>query len=141
MSSPYSLSEPKLSSKRTALQQETSTVSPRFMSVRALYAHHSKDSDHDIDKLIEKTETEGDQQEPQAGEGAAFSFAKIWSADKDQLEDLETDDAVRQAQDDAWAKTLQRIAEERAKEELVEISGRGAKRRAAPVFPQVCRSL
>ncbi len=108
------------------------------MSVCVSSTDHLKDSDHDIDKLIEKTETEGDQQEPQAGEGAAFSFAKIWSADKDQLEDLETDDAAKQAQDDAWAKTLQRIAEERAKEELVEISGRGAKRRAAPVFPQVC---
>ncbi|KAI0094367.1 SNF2 family N-terminal domain-containing protein [Irpex rosettiformis] len=93
-------------------------------------------SDHDIDKLIEKTETEGDQLEPQAGEGAAFSFAKIWSADKDELEELETDNAEKEAQDDAWAKTLQRIAEERAKEQLVEISGRGARRKAAPVFPQ-----
>ncbi|KAI0689886.1 SNF2 family N-terminal domain-containing protein [Cytidiella melzeri] len=93
-------------------------------------------SDHDIDKLIEKTETEGDQQESASKEAAAFSFAKIWSADKDALEDLDTDNAELEAQDNAWARTLQRIAEERAKEELVETTGRGTRRKAAPVFAQ-----
>ena len=97
----------------------------------------SLDSENDIDKLIEKTETEGEAESSGSGENAAFSFAKIWSADKDELEDLETDNAEREAQDDAWAKTLQKIAEERAKEEAVEVSGRGTRRKAAPVFPQV----
>jgi hypothetical protein len=101
-----------------------------------LIGEPSVDSDQDIDKLIERTETEGDEQETTTGEGAAFSFAKIWSADKDALEELDTDDPAKEDQDNAWTQTLQRIAEERAKAELVEETGRGTRRKAAPVFPK-----
>ena len=64
----------------------------------------------------------------------AFSFAKVWAADKDELEDM--DDADTDAQEDAWAQTLARIAEEKAKERHMEVTGRGVRRKAAAVFPQ-----
>ncbi|KAJ3554645.1 hypothetical protein NM688_g2999 [Phlebia brevispora] len=99
--------------------------------------HSARDihySEHDIDNLIEKTEKEGDQQEPQTSESAAFSFAKIWAADKDSLEDV--NESETQAQEDAWAQTLARIAEEQAKERAKEVTGRGVRRKAAAVFPQ-----
>ncbi|KAI0347824.1 hypothetical protein BDW22DRAFT_1349889 [Trametopsis cervina] len=92
-------------------------------------------SEQDIDKLIEKTETEGDQPDASGGENAAFSFAKIWSADKDTLEEL--DETQVEEQDNAWAQTLKRLAEERAKVEGAEAAtGRGTRRKAAPVFPK-----
>ncbi|KAF7799325.1 hypothetical protein EIP86_010557 [Pleurotus ostreatoroseus] len=99
--------------------------------------HSARDihySEHDIDNLIEKTEKEGDQQEPQPGENAAFSFAKVWAADKDSLE--EVNDGDTKAQEDAWAQTLARIAEEKATERAKEVTGRGVRRKAAAVFPQ-----
>ncbi|TFK36879.1 hypothetical protein BDQ12DRAFT_686022 [Crucibulum laeve] len=87
-------------------------------------------SEQDIDKLIAKTEKEGDQEEAPKEGGLTFSFAKIWAADKDSLEEIEDDD-----QADSWAQTLQKIEAERAKElsHEVAISGRGARRKAADV--------
>ncbi|KZT75062.1 hypothetical protein DAEQUDRAFT_659936 [Daedalea quercina L-15889] len=91
-------------------------------------------SEHDIDKLIERTEKEGDQVESEASANATFSFAKIWSADKDELEEVQ-DEAGDQL--DSWAQTLERIATERAKTQAAEMTGRGVRRKAAAVFPQV----
>lgn len=87
------------------------------------------DSDADIDQLIEKTEKEGDESDAPK-DGAAFSFAKVWSAEKDQLEDVQDEDQV-----DSWANTLEKINVERQKERQNEIavSGRGARRKAADV--------
>ncbi|KAI0936745.1 hypothetical protein AcV5_004808 [Taiwanofungus camphoratus] len=93
-------------------------------------------SEHDIDNLIEKTEKEGDEVELQAGAGAAFSFAKIWSADKDTFEDIADNLSDNVDAVDSWAQTLERIAAERSKVEEKEVTGRGARRRAAAVFPQ-----
>ncbi|GBE77743.1 hypothetical protein SCP_0106250 [Sparassis crispa] len=95
-------------------------------------------SEHDIENLIEKTEKEGDQVEPQAaaGAGAAFSFAKVWSADKDSLEEMPDEPQDNGDQVDSWAQTLERLASERAKGQAKEVTGRGVKRRAAAVFPQ-----
>ncbi|RDB29203.1 Chromatin remodeling factor mit1 [Hypsizygus marmoreus] len=86
-------------------------------------------TDHDIEKLVEKTEKEGEQQEP-AKEGMSFAFAKIWAADKDSLEEVEDVD-----QGDSWAQTLQQITSERDKAQAQDIaaSGRGVRRRAAAV--------
>ncbi|KAH9942923.1 SNF2 family N-terminal domain-containing protein [Amylocystis lapponica] len=92
-------------------------------------------SEQDMDNLIEKTEKEGDEVEPQEGGGAAFSFAKVWSADKDSLEEM-ADDANTISQVDSWAQTLERLAAERAKEQAKEVTGRGVRRRAAAVFPK-----
>ncbi|KAL0951419.1 hypothetical protein HGRIS_008111 [Hohenbuehelia grisea] len=91
-------------------------------------------TDNDLDKLIVKTET--DVPEPATANqegGFTFSFAKIWAADKDALEEVEE----ANEQDDAWAQTLQKIAEEREKAQVVEAaqSGRGTRRRAAIMRP------
>lgn len=64
------------------------------------------DTDNDIEKLIERTEQEGDQEEPERKEGFSFSFAKIWSADKDALEEVPDETAPAQDQDDSWSQTL-----------------------------------
>ncbi|KAI0068286.1 hypothetical protein BV25DRAFT_1987089 [Artomyces pyxidatus] len=94
-------------------------------------------SDHDVDKLIEKTETEGDQDEKTDTSGLAFSFAKIWTADKDELEEMEDDPMEDLEPSDSWALELQRIAEELAKEQTQEATGRGVRRKAAmAVKPQ-----
>ncbi|KAI0652071.1 SNF2 family N-terminal domain-containing protein [Trametes meyenii] len=93
-------------------------------------------SEHDIDNLIEKTEKEGDEVEPESGAGSLFAFAKVWSADKEGLEDL-PDEAPENLQEaDSWAKALQLIATERVKEREKEVTGRGVRRKAAAVFPQ-----
>ena len=86
----------------------------------------SSDSELDIDNLIAKTEKEGDE-ETAPKEGAAFSFAKIWTADKDELEEVADDD---QFEVDSWAQTLQKINDERAKKQAQEEeeSGRGSRR-------------
>ncbi|KAJ3927888.1 MAG: hypothetical protein NXY57DRAFT_1042073 [Lentinula lateritia] len=53
-------------------------------------------SEEDIDNLITKTKKEGDQ-ENVPKEGAAFAFAKIWTADKDELEELANEELTRYA--------------------------------------------
>ncbi|KAF5384826.1 hypothetical protein D9615_001372 [Tricholomella constricta] len=86
-------------------------------------------TDNDVEKLIEKTEKEGEEQE-EVKEGMSFAFAKVWAADKDSLEEVEDID-----QGDSWAQTLQKITLERDKtrSEEVALSGRGVKRRAAAI--------
>ncbi|KAJ4485941.1 SNF2 family DNA-dependent ATPase [Lentinula aciculospora] len=85
-------------------------------------------SELDIDNLIAKTEKEGDQ-EAAPKEGAAFSFAKVWTADKDELEEIADED---QFEVDSWAQTLQRINDERAKKQVQEEEeyGKGGRRNA-----------
>lgn len=81
-----------------------------------------------MEKLIEKTEKEGEKEEQNKEGGFSFAFAKVWSADKDTLEEVGDQD-----QGDSWAQTLQKITTERDKIQSQEIalSGRGARRRAA----------
>ncbi|KAG6830296.1 hypothetical protein H0H92_001374 [Tricholoma furcatifolium] len=87
-------------------------------------------SEQDIEKLVLKTEQEGDKQE-QVKEGMSFAFAKVWAADKDSLEEVEDID-----QGDSWAQTLQKLNEERDKVQVQETlqRGRGVKRRAAAML-------
>jgi hypothetical protein len=68
-------------------------------------SYHS-DTDNDIEKLIERTEKEGDKEEPEKKEGLSFAFAKIWAADKDTLEEMADDTAQGNDKDDSWAQTL-----------------------------------
>ncbi|KAK0464991.1 SNF2 family DNA-dependent ATPase [Desarmillaria tabescens] len=84
-------------------------------------------TDHDVDNLIEKTEKEGDQDEA-VKEGAAFSFAKIWTADRETLEEVRDED-----QGDSWTTTLQLITAEHEKIQQREVAatGRGVRRKAA----------
>ncbi|KAJ3555472.1 hypothetical protein NP233_g12200 [Leucocoprinus birnbaumii] len=84
-------------------------------------------SDQDILKLIEKTEVEGEE-EDRPKEGQAFSFAKVWAADRDSLEEIEDND-----QADSWATALKQIELERAKDvaKAEADSGRGRRKAAA----------
>lgn len=70
------------------------------------------------------------QESSKSESGLSFSFAKIWAADKDSLEEVQEDD-----QTDSWAQALQKLSIEREKEQIKEIalSGRGARRRAADI--------
>lgn len=86
------------------------------------------DSDQDVDRLIEKTQREAVQEGPKAG--GSFSFAKVWAADKDALQEVVEDD-----QTDSWAHALEKLNEERQKEQDRHLanSGRGVRRRAADI--------
>lgn len=88
------------------------------------------DSDQDIVKLLEKTEKEAVKEAPKAGAGLAFSFAKIWAADKDSL-----DEVVEEDRRDSWAQTLAKINEETAKQQAIKAAqtGRGSRRKAADI--------
>ncbi|KAL5519231.1 hypothetical protein ACEPAH_914 [Sanghuangporus vaninii] len=86
-------------------------------------------SENDIEALIEKIETEETKESAESSNNA-FSFAKVWSAQKDDLDELP--DAVEdEARGDSWAQTLQKIALERQEGENREQTGRGARRKAA----------
>jgi chromodomain-helicase-DNA-binding protein 4 len=102
-----------------------------------MYDKYVADTDNDIDNLIEKTEKEGDQEEGTQEQGFSFSFAKIWAAGKDTLEDVEAD--TPDDQGDSWAQALQRIAAVQEQRKVQEITGRGVRRRAAAAAPQVSR--
>ncbi|KAJ6574934.1 hypothetical protein B0H19DRAFT_1371843 [Mycena capillaripes] len=86
-------------------------------------------TDTDIDKLIDKTEQEAEPEKTNDEGALSFSFAKIWAAEKDTLEDV----VEEEDQGDSWAQTLQKINEDRERVRANEIatSGRGARRRAA----------
>lgn len=87
------------------------------------------DTDTDIDKLIDKTEQEAEPEKTNDEGALSFSFAKIWAAEKDTLEDV----VEEEDQGDSWAQTLQKINEdrERVRAHEIALSGRGARRRAA----------
>ncbi|KAH7930550.1 hypothetical protein BV22DRAFT_56154 [Leucogyrophana mollusca] len=92
-------------------------------------------TENDIEKLVEKTEKEGDQENEAKESGLAFSFAKVWAADKDSLEEIE-DNVLDNEQGDSWAQALERIAATKGVTQAKEATGRGTRRRAAPAFPQ-----
>ncbi|KAJ7042418.1 SNF2 family DNA-dependent ATPase [Mycena alexandri] len=85
-------------------------------------------TDADIDKLIDKTEQEAEPEQTNEEGALSFSFAKIWAAEKDSLQDV-----VEEDQGDSWAQALQNLNEELEKTKANEtaLSGRGARRRAA----------
>ncbi|KAG2075089.1 hypothetical protein BDR04DRAFT_1133497 [Suillus decipiens] len=91
--------------------------------------------DNDVEKLIEKTEVEGDQQAATKEAGLSFAFAKVWAADKDTMEEIQ-EDIPDTEQGDSWALALERIAAAKGAEQVTEITGRGARRKAAAVFPE-----
>lgn len=91
--------------------------------------------DNDVEKLIEKTEVEGDQQAATKEAGLSFEFAKVWAADKDTMEEIQ-EDVQDTEQGDSWALALERIAAAKGAEQVTEVTGRGARRKAAAIFPQ-----
>jgi len=82
--------------------------------------------------LIEKTETEETPLEETVEDpGQAFSFAKVWSADNDALEELEDQAPEHTAATDSWAHALELIAKEQTQTKAAERTGRGVRRKAA----------
>ncbi|KAI5124175.1 hypothetical protein M0805_000981 [Coniferiporia weirii] len=87
-------------------------------------------SENDVDKLIEKIEGGGDGTEPSEPTNNAFAFAKVWSAHRDDLDELsEEPEGADQA--DSWAQTLQKISAEQVRTKGQEMVGRGVRRKAA----------
>lgn len=103
-----------------------------------LYLLFYLDNDQDVEKLIEKTEREGDDTETTEASSNAFAFAKVWSSHKDALDEI-PDEVNDDVQDDSWAQTLAKIQEEQKREQAQEKSGRGVRRKAAQL--KVCNSL
>lgn len=64
------------------------------------------DTDQDIEKLVERTEKEGDNKDEEKKEGLGFAFAQIWSAEKDTLEEVQDENSAPNEQDDSWTQTL-----------------------------------
>lgn len=102
-----------------------------ILNQMAVHTHQfCLDTEQDVQRLIEKTELEGDKVEASDAPNNAFAFAKVWSSHRDALDDMpdEVSDAV---QDDSWAQTLAKIQEEQQHEQAQEKSGRGVRRKAA----------
>jgi hypothetical protein len=92
----------------------------------------SSDSEQDLDKLIEKVETEeAAPEERREDSGQAFSFAKVWTAENDALEELEEQANKHTATPDSWAHALELIAKEQEQMKVTERTGRGVRRKAA----------
>jgi len=82
--------------------------------------------------LIEKTETEEAPREETGEEtGQAFTFAKVWAAENDVLEELEDQALEYTETTDTWARALELIAKEQAQSKATERTGRGVRRKAA----------
>ncbi|KAH8119925.1 hypothetical protein DFH11DRAFT_1557318 [Phellopilus nigrolimitatus] len=97
--------------------------------------HGSRDitySETDVEKLVEKIETEGDQVESSESSNNAFAFAKVWSAHKDVFDEL-PDDIEDADKADSWTQALQKIAADQTRVEAREEVGRGVRRKAALV--------
>ncbi|KAI0271427.1 hypothetical protein BC834DRAFT_441990 [Gloeopeniophorella convolvens] len=90
-------------------------------------------SDQDLDQLIEKVETEEQKPEETTSEdnGHAFSFAKVWTAENNGLEDVDGQDLNTAGAVDSWAHTLEVIAKEQNQIRAAERTGRGVRRKAA----------
>ena len=82
--------------------------------------------------MIEKTETEETPRE-ETGEdtGQAFTFAKVWTAENEELEELEDQELEHTETTDTWAHALELIAKEQAQVKATERTGRGVRRKAA----------
>jgi len=83
---------------------------------------------------------EGDQQATTKEAGLSFAFAKVWAADKDTMEDIQ-EDVPDIEQSDSWAQALERIAAAKGAKQVAEVSGRGVRRKAAAIFPQVLQMV
>jgi chromodomain-helicase-DNA-binding protein 4 len=94
------------------------------------------DSEADVKNLIERTEQATDEEAEAEGKTGdfSFSFAKVWTAEKEELDELPAEDeATPGAADDAdsFAAVLAQLEVEKAKAKAAEATGRGARRRAA----------
>jgi len=108
------------------------------LSLGKFQTHDFLDLEGDVEKLIEKTEVEGDQQAATKETGLSFAFAKVWAAHKDAMEEIQ-EDVPDIEQGDSWLQALERIAAVKDAKKVAEVTGRGVRRKAAAIFPQVNR--
>jgi chromodomain-helicase-DNA-binding protein 4 len=101
-----------------------------YFTFHCCYIDQLVDSDADIDTLITRTEQIPEVTDAKEKGSELFSFGKIWTANKDAVEDLGDDN-----QTDSWAVTLMKINSEREAVQLqqAELSGRGGRKRAAAI--------
>lgn len=87
----------------------------------------SSDTDNDLDSLILKTEQQPQDSQADSEKATSFTFAKIWTADKEDGEEVGDED-----HGDSWTQTLQTINAERDKIKKQEVTsgGRGTRRKA-----------
>jgi hypothetical protein len=96
------------------------------------------DTSNDLDRLIERAESEASaaEVEPKEGEtegGMTFGFAKIWERQQNALQAvdaLENPTENNVDDNDFWAEVLERTRKEEEAQALTVQSGRGVRRRA-----------
>lgn len=92
--------------------------------------------------MIEKTETEEAPPEETGEEtGQAFTFAKVWTAENEVLEELEDQALEHTETTDTWARALELIAKEQVQSKAAERTGRGVRRKAAIAAENQVQSL
>jgi len=87
------------------------------------------DTEQDVDNLIEKTRREA-VLDKAGGNSLTFNFAKVWAADKDELEEI-----VEEDQTDSWAQALQKLNQHKEEDHHKQLAetGRGVRRKAADI--------
>ncbi|KAG9121858.1 hypothetical protein FRC07_002007, partial [Ceratobasidium sp. 392] len=89
-----------------------------------------KYTDHDVEQLITRAETEKVEEKKSAESGMKFDFAQVWDRAKGTTTDIPDNDQNDGADDDFWAGVIKRAAEEKAQKRAQELTGRGARKRA-----------
>jgi tRNA U34 5-methylaminomethyl-2-thiouridine-forming methyltransferase MnmC len=69
---------------------------------------------------------------------SGLGFAKLWVVEKDSMEEVAEDPTPDTEENGFWGDVLARAAAEKAKAKAAEVTGRGAKRKAAAI--KVCYS-
>lgn len=87
------------------------------------------DSENDVEKLIEKLETQDSEPAQPTGAAMSFSFAKIWERDRNTLEEVPEEAMADDAQD-FWEGVLARSRLEQQAREAKQQTGRGVRRNA-----------
>lgn len=89
------------------------------------------DSDHDVEKLIDRIEQEEPEPPAIAGQQStlSFGFAKIWEADKNELGEVKEAE-TEEDMSGYWAERLVRANQQKAALTAREPSGRGVRRKA-----------
>ncbi|KAG8699310.1 hypothetical protein FRC08_005380 [Ceratobasidium sp. 394] len=95
-----------------------------------------KYTDHDIEQLITRAETEKVEEKKSTESGMKFDFAQVWDRAKGTTTDIPEGDQDTGADDDFWASVIKRAAEEKAQKRAQELTGRGARKRAVTNYKE-----
>ncbi|KAF8609365.1 hypothetical protein BDV93DRAFT_141687 [Ceratobasidium sp. AG-I] len=92
-----------------------------------------KYTEHDIEELITRAETEQSEEKKSSEGGMKFDFAQVWDRGQGTKTDIPDDTQDATADEDFWAGVIKRAGEEKAKKRAQELTGRGARKRAIAV--------